>query len=102
MRLDKTGEASTTACSRMAAHSCGRRPGFPGSIVAEYAQPETLVSSAWVAEHQNDPSVRVEEVDVDTSANNEGHVPERLPGPGPRSFAIPCGAIFFRNRISKG
>ena len=29
----------------------------------------------WVAEHDNDPNVRVVEVDVETSAYDEGHVP---------------------------
>jgi thiosulfate/3-mercaptopyruvate sulfurtransferase len=43
--------------------------------MASYAHPETLVSTAWVAEHANDPNVRVVEVDVDTKAYNEGHVP---------------------------
>jgi thiosulfate/3-mercaptopyruvate sulfurtransferase len=43
--------------------------------MADYAHPETLVSTAWVAEHANDPKVRVAEVDVDTKAYDEGHVP---------------------------
>jgi thiosulfate/3-mercaptopyruvate sulfurtransferase len=43
--------------------------------MSEYAHPETLVSTSWVAEHANDPHVRVVEVDVETSAYNEGHVP---------------------------
>jgi thiosulfate/3-mercaptopyruvate sulfurtransferase len=40
-----------------------------------YAHPETLVSTAWTAEHATDPGVRVVEVDVDTKAYQEGHVP---------------------------
>ena len=43
--------------------------------MAEYSHPETLVSTSWVADHQNDPKVRIAEVDVDTAAYNEGHVP---------------------------
>ena len=43
--------------------------------MAEYAHPETLVSTDWVAEHESDPNVRVAEVDVDTKAYEEGHVP---------------------------
>ncbi len=43
--------------------------------MAEYAHPETLVSTQWVADHANDPKVRVAEVDVDTKAYDEGHVP---------------------------
>jgi thiosulfate/3-mercaptopyruvate sulfurtransferase len=34
-----------------------------------------LVSTDWVSEHLNDPAVRVVEVDVDTKAYTEGHVP---------------------------
>src|SRR5437764_1409662 len=43
--------------------------------MAEYAHPETLVSTDWVAQHANDKNVRVAEVDVDTKAYDEGHVP---------------------------
>ncbi len=43
--------------------------------MANYAHPEVLVSTDWVAEHQKDPNVRVVEVDVDTNAYNEGHAP---------------------------
>ena len=43
--------------------------------MADYAHPETLVSTEWVAGHANDPKVRVVEVDVDTKAYNEGHIP---------------------------
>jgi thiosulfate/3-mercaptopyruvate sulfurtransferase len=46
--------------------------------MASYAHPETLVSTDWVSEHKYDPNVRVVEVDVDTSAYNEGHVPGAL------------------------
>jgi len=42
--------------------------------VAEYAHPEALVDTAWLAEHAKDPNVRVFEVDVDTSAYEQGHV----------------------------
>jgi thiosulfate/3-mercaptopyruvate sulfurtransferase len=43
--------------------------------MAEYAHPEAIVSTQWVADHANDPKVRVAEVDVDTKAYHEGHVP---------------------------
>jgi len=43
--------------------------------MAEYAHPEVLVSTEWVAAHANDPKVRVAEVDVDTKAYDEAHVP---------------------------
>ena len=43
--------------------------------MAEYAHPEALVSTDWVAEHGNDPNVRLVEVDVDTKAYREAHIP---------------------------
>jgi thiosulfate/3-mercaptopyruvate sulfurtransferase len=43
--------------------------------MAAYAHPEALVGTEWVAQHGNDPQVRVAEVDVDTKAYNEAHVP---------------------------
>jgi thiosulfate/3-mercaptopyruvate sulfurtransferase len=43
--------------------------------MAEYANPAALVSTDWVAQHQNDPKVRLIEVDVDTSAYEQGHIP---------------------------
>ncbi len=43
--------------------------------MAEYAHPEVLVSTDWVAEHLNDPNIRVVEVDVDTTAYETGHIP---------------------------
>jgi len=46
--------------------------------MANYAHPDTLVATDWVAEHANDPKVRVVEVDVDTKAYDEGHVPGAL------------------------
>ena len=43
--------------------------------MAAYAHPEVLVNTEWVAAHAQDPNVRVVEVDVDTKAYEEGHVP---------------------------
>jgi thiosulfate/3-mercaptopyruvate sulfurtransferase len=37
--------------------------------------PNVLVSTDWVAQHATDDGVRVVEVDVDTTAYNQGHVP---------------------------
>jgi len=42
--------------------------------MAEYAYPEVLVTTQWVADHANERQVRVAEVDVDTSAYDQGHV----------------------------
>jgi thiosulfate/3-mercaptopyruvate sulfurtransferase len=43
--------------------------------MAEYAHPEVLVSTQWVADHLSDPKIRLVEVDVDTSAYDQGHIP---------------------------
>jgi thiosulfate/3-mercaptopyruvate sulfurtransferase len=43
--------------------------------MTEYAHPEVLVTTDWVASHLDDPNLRLIEVDVDTSAYDQGHVP---------------------------
>jgi thiosulfate/3-mercaptopyruvate sulfurtransferase len=43
--------------------------------MSEYKHPETLVSTQWAADHLNDPKVRLVEVDVDTTAYDQGHIP---------------------------
>jgi thiosulfate/3-mercaptopyruvate sulfurtransferase len=44
------------------------------NAMADYANPAALVSTQWVADHLNDPNVRLIEVDVDTSAYGQGHI----------------------------
>jgi len=41
----------------------------------EYAHPETLVTTDWVLANAGKPGTAVVEVDVDTKAYEEGHVP---------------------------
>ena len=43
--------------------------------MAAYAHPEALVTTEWAASHAADANVRIVEVDVDTKAYDEGHVP---------------------------
>ncbi len=43
-----------------------------------YANPEVLVSTAWVADHLDDPKVRILEVDEDVLLYETGHVPGAL------------------------
>ena len=40
-----------------------------------YAHPEVLVSTAWVAEHRNDPTVRLLESNEDILLYDTGHIP---------------------------
>ncbi len=42
--------------------------------MAGYAK-DVLVETSWVEEHLGDPGVKLVEVDVDTEAYNEGHIP---------------------------
>jgi thiosulfate/3-mercaptopyruvate sulfurtransferase len=43
--------------------------------MAEYKHPEVLVSTEWAAQNLNDPKIRLVEVDVDTGAYDQGHIP---------------------------
>jgi len=40
-----------------------------------YSHPEVLVDADWVQAHLKDPKVRLIEVDVDTKAYDQGHIP---------------------------
>jgi thiosulfate/3-mercaptopyruvate sulfurtransferase len=40
-----------------------------------YAKPDALVDAAWAQAHLSDPAVRFVEVDVDTSAYEQSHIP---------------------------
>ena len=42
--------------------------------MVEYAHPESLVNTQWVSDHASDANVRLVEVDVDTSAYEQGHI----------------------------
>ena len=42
--------------------------------MADYSNPDSLVSTQWVADHGSDANVRLVEVDVDTAAYEQGHV----------------------------
>lgn len=46
--------------------------------MSEYAHPEVIVETSWVADHLHDPGIRLVEVDVDTAAYEEGHAPQAV------------------------
>jgi thiosulfate/3-mercaptopyruvate sulfurtransferase len=48
------------------------------TIMAEYANPDVLVSTGWVEQHKGDKGVRLVEVDVETSAYDQGHIPRAI------------------------
>jgi thiosulfate/3-mercaptopyruvate sulfurtransferase len=59
----------TTAVSRKTA-------GIDADIKAKgYVHPEVLVSTAWLAEHLDDPSIRIIESDEDVLLYDTGHIP---------------------------
>jgi thiosulfate/3-mercaptopyruvate sulfurtransferase len=43
--------------------------------MSEYKHPEVLVSTDWVAQNANSSNLRLVEVDVDTTAYDQGHIP---------------------------
>ncbi len=46
-----------------------------GVKMADYANPNALVDTEWVAQNLDAPGVRLVEVDVDTAAYDQGHAP---------------------------
>ena len=47
----------------------------PSDKIAQYAHPERLVSTAWLAEHLKDPGIVVVESDEDVLLYETGHIP---------------------------
>ena len=43
--------------------------------MSDYKHPEVLVSTDWAAKNLNSPNLRFVEVDVDTTAYDQGHIP---------------------------
>lgn len=43
--------------------------------MSDYAHPEALVDTAWVADHLNDPKVRIVECNEDILLYDQGHIP---------------------------
>lgn len=43
--------------------------------MSEYAHPEALVTTEWLAQHLQDPDLRILDVDEDTEAYGKGHIP---------------------------
>jgi thiosulfate/3-mercaptopyruvate sulfurtransferase len=47
-------------------------------MMSEYAYPDTLVSTQWVADHIDDPRVRIVESDEDILLYDAGHIPNAV------------------------
>jgi thiosulfate/3-mercaptopyruvate sulfurtransferase len=43
--------------------------------MTDYARPDVLVETDWIEQHLDDPTVRIIEVDEDTTAFEKGHIP---------------------------
>ena len=43
--------------------------------MTDYKHPEVLVTTQWADDRRNDPKVRLVEVDVDTTAYDQSHIP---------------------------
>jgi len=43
--------------------------------MADFKHPQVLVTTQWAADHATDPKIRIVEIDVDTSAYDQGHIP---------------------------
>lgn len=46
--------------------------------MGQYAEPDALVTTDWVAEHKDDPNIVVVEVNVDTELYDKGHIPDAI------------------------
>ena len=47
----------------------------PGTAAKGYARPDVLVTTSWLAEHLDDPSIRIIESDEDVLLFDTGHIP---------------------------
>jgi thiosulfate/3-mercaptopyruvate sulfurtransferase len=46
--------------------------------MSDYVHPETVVDADWVAQHTDDPNIRLIEVDEDSTAYDGGHIPNAV------------------------
>ena len=70
------------------------------------AAEDVLVSTQWVADHGNDPGIKLVEVDVDTNAYDEGHIAGAVVGiSASRAFSVRsryCERIVSTGEVSVG
>ncbi|MHB8312343.1 MAG: sulfurtransferase [Candidatus Dormibacteria bacterium] len=75
--------------------------------MSEYANPNSLVTTAWLADHLADPELRILDVDEDTEAYGRGHIPgaiavhwrDDLQAPVARDFIRPEGFAALMDRL---
>ncbi len=61
----------------------------------DYAHPETLVETAWVAAHLNDPQVRIVDTHIDPTPYTSGHIPGAVFWNAPETLLKPDWSINF-------
>ena len=66
-----------------------------------YAHPEVLVSTDWVAEHLDDPNVRIVESDEDVLLYDMGHIRVPSTSTGTLICRTRSNAIFSTRRASR-
>lgn len=59
--------------------------------MSQYAKPDALVETEWLTSHLDDPSVRIIEVDEDTSAYQSGHIPGAVAWNWTTDMHVPVG-----------
>src|ERR1700724_2942043 len=64
----------------------------------DYAHPEVLVDTTWVADHLNDPNVKIIEVDVATTAYDTGTITAAV---GKDLQARPIRALLFKEKLEE-
>src|SRR5262249_30359692 len=69
-----TACAGTPRACSIASSEPLHKPGKGNPTVSDYAK-NVLVDAEWAVAHLDDPNVRFVEVDVDTSAYDQGHIP---------------------------
>jgi thiosulfate/3-mercaptopyruvate sulfurtransferase len=63
--------------------------------VTDYANPDALVSTDWLEDHLDDPTIRVIEVDEDTTAYEKGHIRGSLSWNWSTDLHTPVGRDFL-------
>ncbi|MEM9008863.1 MAG: sulfurtransferase [Cyanobacteria bacterium P01_F01_bin.86] len=57
--------------------------------MTDYAQPKVLVDTQWLAEHLNDPSLRIVEVDMSADSCANAHIPGAIFWHVPTDLSLP-------------
>ncbi len=63
--------------------------------MTDYANPDVLVSTDWLENHLDDPTIRVVEVDEDTSAYDKGHIRGSISWNWSTDLRTPVGRDFL-------